>query len=75
MADNVQWEYIVRSVGSLIRAPKDDDMQTLLNAWGEEGWELVAAVPQTNSYVIRLMGKRPMSTTARRRRSMPGMEE
>ncbi len=74
MADNVQWEYLVQNVGSILKAPKDEEMQALLDAWGEEGWELVAAVPQTNSSAIKLVAKRPLSTAARRRRSMPGME-
>ncbi len=74
MADYIQWEYIVQSLGSLVKGPKDEAVQELLNAWGEEGWELVAAVPLTNSFAIKLVGKRPLSTAARRRRSMPGLE-
>ncbi len=74
MADYIQWEYIVQSLGSLVKGPKDEAVQELLNAWGEEGWELVAAVPLANSFAIKLVGKRPLSTAARRRRSMPGLE-
>ncbi len=71
MADSVQWEYIVQTVGSLIRSPKDEEVQELLNAWGEEGWELVAATPMTNSFALKLVGKRLLTSSERRRKSMP----
>ena len=74
MADTVQWEYIFQTVGSVIKGPKDEEVAALLNAWGAEGWELVAAVSQSGGSAIKLVAKRPLSTTARRRRSMPGEE-
>ena len=73
MADSVRWEYIVQTVGGL-RSPKDEDMLALLNGWGEEGWELVGMVSTPSSSAVKLVAKRPLSTAARRRRTMPGME-
>ena len=73
MADSVQWEYIVQTVGGL-RSPKDEDMLALLNAWGEEGWELVGMVSTPSSSAVKLVAKRPLTPATRRRRSLPGIE-
>ena len=70
MADIEQWEYRVQTIGSLLREVKDQELNNLLNAWGQEGWEAVNAVHTSGNRVI-LIAKRPLSDSARRRRSWP----
>ena len=70
MSENEQWEYRVQTMGSLLREVKDQEMYTLLNAWGQEGWEVVNAVHTSGNRVI-VVAKRPLSGNERRRRSWP----
>lgn len=66
-----QWEYRVQSVGKFWGI-KDQDIETLLNEWGEEGWEAVAVFPASGGNVT-IVAKRPLTLATRRRRSMPGI--
>jgi hypothetical protein len=69
------WEYHVEDFGGIIKSePKKEDFQALLNTWGEEGWEVVSAVYSTGTTRLRLIAKRPLTASVRRRRSMPGLE-
>jgi hypothetical protein len=69
------WEYRVEDFGGIIkREPKIDDFQALLNAWGEEGWEVVSALYHTGTTRLRIIAKRPLTAAVRRRRSMPGLD-
>jgi hypothetical protein len=76
MADPVYplWEYRVEDFGGVIRSePKREVFQSLLNAWGEEGWEVISAVYSTGTTRLRIIAKRPLAHTTRRKRSMPGL--
>jgi hypothetical protein len=72
VAETTFWEYRVKSLGSLLREPKDEDVEALLNEWGEEGWEVISLCKKTDGRAIIITAKRPLTSTSRRRRSMPG---
>lgn len=69
-----QWEYRVHTFGSALRGPKDEEMENTLNEWGEEGWEVVAMRSVESSNKATVLAKRPLTGSARRRRTMPGGE-
>jgi hypothetical protein len=72
MAEEVsKWEYRVQTVGSLWSGVKADELEQLLNEWGEEGWEVVSTHILENANKINVIAKRPLSSTTRRSRSMP----
>jgi len=69
------WEYRVEDFGGVIKSePKREVFQSLLNSWGEEGWEVVSAVYSTGTTRLRIIAKRPLTAAVRRKRSMPGLE-
>lgn len=71
MTDTTQWEYRVRIIGSALKQAKDEDLETLLNEWGEEGWEVINAHSLEGSNKVRLIAKRPLSRSTSRSRSWP----
>jgi hypothetical protein len=71
MADMMQWEYRVGISGSTMSTMKNEVLEALLNEWGEEGWEVIAVFLLEHSSKMRLVAKRPLSLTSRRRRSWP----
>jgi hypothetical protein len=72
MADGMQWEYRVESFGSMLKNIKDEELQAALNAWGEEGWEVVEMAYSNSQLKVLVVAKRPLSREARRQRNMPG---
>ena len=72
MTESNQWEYRIQTMGSTFSQPKDEDLETLLNEWGEEGWEVIAAQNQESTNKVRIIAKRPLSRSTRRSRSWPG---
>jgi hypothetical protein len=46
-------------------------LETELNQWGEEGWEVVAYRLIENTNQAQLIAKRPLTRESRRWRSMP----
>ena len=46
-------------------------LEATLNAWGEDGWEVVSAVAMDNSSKVRVIAKRLLTRSSRRERSMP----
>jgi hypothetical protein len=71
MAESLKWEYRVEIAGSTLSTMKNDALEELLNGWGEEGWEVISVFHLPNSNKMRLIAKRPLSLTSRRRRSWP----
>jgi hypothetical protein len=71
MSELNQWEYSVKTIGSFFKGVKDNELETMLNQMGEEGWEVVAFRTIENSNQAQLVAKRPLDRTARRWRSMP----
>ncbi len=37
-----KWEYRVQTVGAFRSGVKANELEQLLNEWGEEGWEVVS---------------------------------
>lgn len=70
MPEEKQWEYRFIRMGGTFHGAKTEDVETLLNEWGEQGWEVVGITSESNE--ITLLAKRPLSLRARRERSMPG---
>ncbi len=66
----VQWEYQVETIGRSL-GTKDELIEETLNAWGEDGWEIINVFTPSGSGKITLVAKRPLTTAARRRQSMP----
>ena len=72
MSDETQlWEYRVQTVGTFWSGVKADELEQLLNEWGEKGWEVVSTHILENANKINVIAKRPLTDRARRRRSMP----
>ncbi len=67
-----QWEYRVRTFGSALRGPKDEEVEGTLNEWGQEGWEVVAVRSVESTNKMAVVAKRPLTASARRRRTLPG---
>jgi len=66
-----QWEYRVQTVGGFFKGVPADELETLLNEWGEEGWEVVSTHILENANKINVIAKRPLTAAVRRQRSMP----
>jgi hypothetical protein len=63
-----QWEYRVQSFGNLFKDANDKDLQTELNAWGLEGWEVTTAY-HTSGNKVTLIARRTLDASTRRQRS------
>ena len=70
MADEKGWEYRVQRFGSVLREPKEEEIESALDEWGAEGWEVVSAAVDSGKVLV--IAKRPLSLATRRQRSMPG---
>jgi hypothetical protein len=70
MAEQTQWEYRAERFGSLLRDAKPEELESTLDEWGAEGWEVIGLTSESNQVLI--IAKRPLSLATRRRRSMPG---
>ncbi|HXF85875.1 MAG TPA: DUF4177 domain-containing protein [Anaerolineales bacterium] len=64
------WEYRVQTVGSMW-GTKDETLQTTLDEWGAEGWEVVNVFLSHGSGRVTIVAKRPLTERMRRIRSMP----
>ncbi|MDP1548055.1 MAG: DUF4177 domain-containing protein [Anaerolineales bacterium] len=72
MTDELQkWEYRVQTVGAFWSGVKADELEILLNEWGEEGWEVVSTHILENANKINVIAKRSLTRETIRRRSMP----
>ena len=71
MAEQSQWEYRVLTIGGMF-GTKDEQIQATLNEWGDEGWEAIMVYTPEGSGKVTMVAKRPLTSEARRRRSMPG---
>jgi hypothetical protein len=66
-----QWEYRVQTVGSFWSGVKAEELETLLNQWGTEGWEVVSTHILENANKINVIAKRPLTERVKRARTMP----
>ena len=74
MDANIKWEYRVDTIGSAIKGLKDEEIEAVLNDWGEAGWEVISARPPTNSSKITVVAKRPQTTSTLRQRRLERRE-
>jgi len=72
MTDYIKWEYRIQTMGSALKQIKDDELEALVNEWGEEGWEIINAHNLESSNKIRILAKRPLSKSSLRSRTWPG---
>jgi hypothetical protein len=72
MADTAQWEYHVFSAGGFWSAPSEEQMESMLNELGQDGWEVVSSFPAHNSSKVTFVARRPLTRAIRRQRSWPG---
>jgi hypothetical protein len=70
MAEAIQWEYRVQTIGSFF-GTSDDLIAATLNEWGEEGWEAVTVYTYKDSSKVTIIAKRPLTSRTRRQRNMP----
>ena len=66
-----QWEYRVQTVGGFFSGVKAEELEELLNEWGEDGWEVVSTYIIENANKIRVIAKRLLTDRIRRERSRP----
>ena len=69
--DIKKWEYRVQTVGGFFTGVKADEVEELLNEWGEDGWEVVSTHVIENANKINVIAKRPLTDRTRRERSRP----
>jgi len=69
--DIKQWEYRVQTVGAFFTGVKADELEEMLNEWGEDGWEVVSTHIIENANKINVIAKRPLTDRVRRERSRP----
>lgn len=70
--DTKQWEYRVKTIGSMF-GTRDEDIQATLDQWGTEGWEAINVYTPSGSGKVTMVAKRPLTDRVRRMRSMPRM--
>ena len=72
MYENIkQWEYRVQTVGGFFSGIKADELEEMLNEWGEDGWEVISTHIIENANKINVIAKRPLTDRIRRERSRP----
>jgi hypothetical protein len=69
MAETTLWEYRVETIGSMF-GTRDENIEDTLNEWGQEGWEAINVYTPEGSGKVTMVAKRPLTTTARRSRSL-----
>lgn len=69
--DCKQWEYRVQTVGAFFSGVKAEELEEMLNEWGEDGWEVVSTHIIENANKINVIAKRPLTDRVRRERSRP----
>ena len=72
MEELMQWEYRFETLGSGLRGPREEEVEVLLDEWGEEGWEVVTAFATYGTRQIKILAKRPLTKIRRRQRGWPG---
>ena len=70
--ENKQWEYRVQTMGGFF-GTKDELLQSALDEWGAEGWEVISVYAHHGSDQVTAVAKRPLTERARRARSMRQM--
>jgi hypothetical protein len=66
-----RWEYRVQTVGGFFSGVKAEELEEMLNEWGEDGWEVVSTHIIENANKVNVIAKRPLTDRVRRERSRP----
>ncbi len=64
----LKWEYRVQTIGSIF-GTKDENIETVLNEMGEEGWEITHVYTPEVRGKVTIVAKRPLTRETTRRRS------
>jgi hypothetical protein len=64
MTQNVHWEYKVLAPGGVIKSVKPEDLESQLNALGQEGWEMTGFTATENSGKMWVVLKRQIGGPA-----------
>jgi hypothetical protein len=65
-----KWEYRVQTIGNVMLGTKDENIEAMLNEWGDEGWEVTHVFNPYGSGSVTLVAKRSLSSeTIRNRRA------
>jgi hypothetical protein len=72
MAEEMKkWEYRVQTIGGTF-GTKDEELEELLNEWGEQGWEATQVYTfSSRAGKVTIVARRPLSREIMRARSMP----
>lgn len=70
--ESKKWEYRVQTIGSVF-GTKDENIESTLNEWGDEGWEVTHVYTPAGSGKVTIVAKRPLTRETIRRRSMPSI--
>ena len=68
MAETLQWEYRVLTIGGVF-GTKDEQIEDTLNDWGLEGWDAIHVYTPSQSGKVTIVAKRPLTAAGRRRSS------
>ena len=68
-----QWEYRVQTIGSIF-GTKDENIEAMLNDWGNEGWEVTHVYTPENSGKVTIVAKRPLTREIRSEERRVGKE-
>jgi hypothetical protein len=71
MAETVRWEYTLQIVGASWKGTQHEEVLEALNRLGDQGWEVFSVENLQNSSKVRVVAKRPLSSSIRRRQSWP----
>jgi len=71
MAETLQWEYRVLTIGGVF-GTKDEQIEDTLNDCGLEGWDAIHVYTPSQSGKVTIVAKRPLTAAGRRRSSWPG---
>jgi len=67
MGTKIIWEYRVETIGSTFRSTSDDDVEELLDEWGQDGWEVITFHPIYGSNKATIVAKREQDSSSRRK--------
>jgi hypothetical protein len=67
MHTKIIWEYRVETIGSTFRGTADEDIEEVLDEWGQEGWEVIAFHPLYGSNKATIVAKREQFSSQRRK--------
>jgi len=71
MVESVKWEYTLQIVGASWKGTRHDEVLEALNRLGDEGWEVFSVENLPNSSKVRVVAKRPLPASIRRRQGWP----